>query len=248
MAMLALRHIEKSFGATPILKDVSLEVEKGDVVAIVGPSGSGKTTLLRIADFFETADKGTYDFEGLSFKLPDVPKKDISAIRSRTGFVFQNYNLFANFTALGNVAAGLRYGRKIPKEQAEAKAEACLAKVGLSDRLHHYPSALSGGQQQRVGIARAIAADPDVIFLDEPTSALDPELIGEVLSVIRQLAEEGRTMVIVTHELRFARRVATKLVFMENGVVVEEGKPEDLFTKPKNPRTKEFLTGHDEHD
>ena len=221
--MLELKNIKKSFGGTEVLKNVGLSVAKGDVVAILGPSGSGKTTLLRIANFLETADGGEMNFEGEVLDLPKVNHRDAARIRRKTGFVFQNYNLFRNLTALENVTEGLRVVHKLSAAEAERIGRECLEKVGMGDRADHYPSQLSGGQQQRVGIARAIAANPDVIFFDEPTSALDPELVGEVLAVIKKLAEEGRTLVIVTHELDFARHVATKVSFMDKGVVVEEG-------------------------
>lgn len=240
--MLELKNIKKSFGGTEVLKNVGLSVSKGDVVAILGPSGSGKTTLLRIANFLETADGGEMNFEGEVLDLPKVSHRDAARIRRKTGFVFQNYNLFRNLTALENVTEGLRVVHKLSAAEAERIGRECLEKVGMGDRADHYPSQLSGGQQQRVGIARAIAANPDVIFFDEPTSALDPELVGEVLAVIKKLAEEGRTLVIVTHELDFARHVATKVTFMDKGVVVEEGAPEVLFTNPKEPRTRQFLS------
>ena len=240
--MLELKNIKKSFGGTEVLKNVGLSVSKGDVVAILGPSGSGKTTLLRIANFLETADGGEMNFEGEVLDLPKVSHRDAARIRRKTGFVFQNYNLFRNLTALENVTEGLRVVHKLSAAEAERIGRECLEKVGMGDRADHYPSQLSGGQQQRVGIARAIAANPDVIFFDEPTSALDPELVGEVLAVIKKLAEEGRTLVIVTHELDFARHVATKVTFMDKGVVVEEGAPEVFFTNPKEPRTRQCLS------
>ena len=240
--MLELKNIKKSFGGTEVLKNVGLSVAKGNVVAILGPSGSGKTTLLRIANFLETADDGEMNFEGEVLDLPKVSHRDAARIRRKTGFVFQNYNLFRNLTALENVTEGLRVVHKLSAAEAERIGRECLEKVGMSDRADHYPSQLSGGQQQRVGIARAIAANPDVIFFDEPTSALDPELVGEVLAVIKKLAEEGRTLVIVTHELDFARHVATKVSFMDKGVVVEEGAPEVFFTNPKEPRTRQLLS------
>lgn len=240
--MLELQNIKKSFGGTEVLKNVGLSVAKGDVVAILGPSGSGKTTLLRIANFLETADGGEMNFEGEVLDLPKVSHRDAARIRRKTGFVFQNYNLFRNLTALENVTEGLRVVHKLSAAEAERIGRECLEKVGMADRADHYPSQLSGGQQQRVGIARAIAANPDVIFFDEPTSALDPELVGEVLAVIKKLAEEGRTLVIVTHELDFARHVATKVSFMDKGVVVEEGAPEVFFTNPKEQRTRQFLS------
>ena len=240
--MLELQNIKKSFGGTEVLKNVGLSVAKGDVVAILGPSGSGKTTLLRIANFLETADGGEMNFEGEVLDLPKVSHRDAARIRRKTGFVFQNYNLFRNLTALENVTEGLRVVHKLSAAEAERIGRECLEKVGMGDRADHYPSQLSGGQQQRVGIARAIAANPDVIFFDEPTSALDPELVGEVLAVIKKLAEEGRTLVIVTHELDFARHVATKVSFMDKGVVVEEGAPEVFVTNPKEQRTRQFLS------
>ena len=240
--MLELQNIKKSFGGTEVLKNVGLSVAKGDVVAILGPSGSGKTTRLSIANFLETADGGEMNFEGAVLDLPKVSHRDAARIRRKTGFVFQNYNLFRNLTALENVTEGLRVVHKLSAAEAERIGRECLEKVGMGDRADHYPSQLSGGQQQRVGIARAIAANPDVIFFDEPTSALDPELVGEVLAVIKKLAEEGRTLVIVTHELDFARHVATKVSFMDKGVVVEEGAPEVFFTNPKEQRTRQFLS------
>ncbi|MDO5532708.1 amino acid ABC transporter ATP-binding protein [Sutterella sp.] len=239
--MIELTDIRKSFGDHEILKNVSLSVSKGDVVAVLGPSGSGKTTLLRIANFLETADAGRLVFEGESLDLAHLHRRDIARIRAKTGFVFQNYNLFRNLTALENVTAGLRFCRGLGRREADEIGRASLAEVGMLDRADHYPSALSGGQQQRVGIARAIAANPDVIYLDEPTSALDPELVGEVLAVIRKLAAEGRTMVLVTHELNFARHVANRIVFMADGLVVEENTPEAFFTNPREERTRQFL-------
>lgn len=239
--MLELRNIHKSFNGTEILKGVDLEVEKGDVVAILGPSGSGKTTLLRIANFLETADAGEMIFDGDAVNLPSVSRRDVAKIRLKTGFVFQNYNLFRNLTALENVTEGLRVVRGMSREEADKVGRDALAEVGMLDRADYYPSALSGGQQQRVGIARAIAANPEVIYLDEPTSALDPELVGEVLAVIRKLAQEGRTMVLVTHELNFARHVASKVVLMADGVVVEQNTPAEFFDNPKEDRTKQFL-------
>ena len=190
--MLEVKNIQKSFGGVPVLRDVSLEVEQGDVVAILGPSGSGKTTLLRCMNFLETADSGELIFDGETFSFGKVSKKDISRLRKKTAFVFQNYNLFLNKTALQNVTEGLTVARKMPKDQAEDIGRRALDKVGLSDRYHHYPSQLSGGQQQRVAIARALATQPEIIYFDEPTSALDPELTGEVLSVMRDLAEDGK--------------------------------------------------------
>lgn len=239
--MLEVKNIQKSFGGVPVLRDVSLEVEQGDVVAILGPSGSGKTTLLRCMNFLETADSGELIFDGETFSFGKVSKKDISRLRKKTAFVFQNYNLFLNKTALQNVTEGLTVARKMPKDQAEDIGRRALDKVGLSDRYHYYPSQLSGGQQQRVAIARALATQPEIIYFDEPTSALDPELTGEVLSVMRDLAEDGMTMLVVTHEMGFARTVSNKVVFMENGVVVEANSSREFFENPVKARTKAFL-------
>ena len=216
-----------------MLRGVDLTVEKGDVVAILGPSGSGKTTLLRCLNFLETADAGQLVFDGESFDLAHAGRADIARLRKKTAFVFQNYNLFRNKTALQNVTEGLIVARKLPKEQADEIGMKMLAKVGLADRADYYPRQLSGGQQQRVAIARALAADPEIIYFDEPTSALDPELTGEVLSVMRQLAEEGMTMLVVTHEMGFARNVSSKTVFMENGVVVEQAPSQQFFALPQ---------------
>ena len=259
MAMLEIRNVQKTFrtyakpglfhrpGARkviselPVLRGVDLTVEKGDVVAILGPSGSGKTTLLRCLNFLETADAGQLVFDGESFDLAHASRADIGRLRKKTAFVFQNYNLFRNKTAQQNVTEGLIVARKLPKEQADEIGMKMLAKVGLADRADYYPRQLSGGQQQRVAIARALAADPEIIYFDEPTSALDPELTGEVLSVMRQLAEEGMTMLVVTHEMGFARNVSSKTVFMENGVVVEQAPSQQFFASPKDERTRAFL-------
>ena len=239
--MLKLTNVHKSFGKVEVLKGISLNVEKGCVTAIIGPSGAGKTTLLRCMNFLEKADSGEMDFDDEKVDLKKVAKKTILSIRRKTAFVFQNYNLFSNKTALENVMEGLVIARKIPKPQAKDMAMKALEKVGLRDRADFYPLSLSGGQQQRVGIARAIAVNPEVILFDEPTSALDPELTGEVLSVIRTLADEGTTMVIVTHEMTFAREIADHVVFMEGGVIVEEGTANQIFTSPKEERTRKFL-------
>lgn len=239
--MLKVENVYKSFGQNEVLKGVSFEVNKGDVVVILGASGSGKTTLLRCLEFFEKADQGTLELGEIKTDLSTHSKKVSRECRKRMAFVFQNYNLFNNKTALENVMEGLVIGRKVPKKEAEKIAKAALDKVGLSDRYDYYPSELSGGQQQRVGIARAIAVNPDVILFDEPTSALDPELVGEVLNSMKELAREGTTMIVVTHEMSFAQSVATKIIFMDQGVVVEEGTPKELFTHPKEERTKQFL-------
>ena len=239
--MLTIQRLCKSFDGHPVLKDVDLTVNKGDVIAIIGQSGGGKTTLLRCMNFLETADAGTIEFDGESFDLARISKRDIEKIREKTAFVFQSYNLFRNKTALKNVMLGLTVARKMPKKQAEEIARAALAKVGLADKADSYPNALSGGQQQRVAIARALATEPEIIYFDEPTSALDPELTVEVLSVMRALAEEGMTMLVVTHEMNFARNVSTKVIFMENGSVVEEGPSAEVFEHPREARTRAFL-------
>ena len=239
--MLEIQDVRKSFGGVPVLRGVSLSVDQGDVIAIIGPSGSGKTTLLRCLNYLERADSGTMVFDGQQLDMARAPKKEIARLRKKTAFVFQSYNLFANKNALQNVTEGLIVGRKMPRAQAEEIGRKALEKVGLSDRCGYYPSQLSGGQQQRVAIARAIAAKPEIIFFDEPTSALDPELTGEVLSVMRDLAAEGMTMLVVTHEMGFARTVSNKVIFMEDGVVVESGASGEFFLHPREERTRAFL-------
>lgn len=239
--MLEVKGVKKSFGSLDVLRGVDVSVEQGEVVSILGPSGSGKTTLLRCVNFLERADSGQMVFGGESYDMASASKKEIAAIRRRTAFVFQNYNLFLNKNALQNVTEGLVIARKVAKGDAEELARAALEKVGLADRAGYYPHQLSGGQQQRVAIARAIALEPEIIFFDEPTSALDPELTGEVLAVMRKLAEEGMTMLIVTHELAFARSVSDRAVFMEGGAVVESGPAAELFDQPKQERTRAFL-------
>lgn len=240
--MLELKHVKKSFGKLEVLKDVSLSVKKGEVVVILGPSGSGKTTLLRCINFLEKADEGILTISDKTVDLHHATRKEVLEVRKKTAFVFQNYGLFRNKTALGNVAVGLTVSRKIPKEEAIKKAKETLDWVGLSDKYDSYPSQLSGGQQQRVGIARAVALNPEVILFDEPTSALDPELVGETLEVIKRVAETGITMVVVSHEMQFAKDVASHVVFMEDGYVVEEGTAEEVFSNPKEERTKQFLS------
>lgn len=239
--MLEVKGVKKAFGSNVVLSGIDLSVEQGDVIAILGPSGSGKTTFLRCLNFLETADEGTLLFDGEEFSLPHISKKDIARLRKKTAFVFQSYNLFSNKTALQNVTEGLIIGRKMPKKEANLIGEQALEKVGLSDRMGYYPAQLSGGQQQRVAIARAIAASPEIIYFDEPTSALDPELTGEVLSVMQSLANEGMTMLVVTHELGFARTVSNRVVFMEDSRIVEAGPSREFFAAPKEQRTREFL-------
>lgn len=240
--MLEIKNVQKSFDDLKVLDGIDLTVEKKDVICILGPSGSGKTTLLRCMNYLTKADAGEMIFDGESFDMNHISKNDIARIRRKTAFVFQNYNLFRNKTALENVTEGLIIARKMPKKEAEEIGMKALRKVGMADRFNYYPHQLSGGQQQRVGIARAIATDPEVILFDEPTSALDPELIGEVLSVIKELAKDGMTMVIVTHEMGFAKEVATRMVFLEDGKIVEEGNTKEFFEHPKSARAQDFLS------
>jgi L-cystine transport system ATP-binding protein len=239
--MLEITNIHKAFGKSEVLKGVDLKIDKGDVVVILGPSGSGKTTLLRCISFLEKADQGQASFGDIKVNLKSASRKQIHEIRQKVAFVFQNYNLFNNKTALENVTLGLIVGRKMPKAIANEIGTKALDKVGLSEKYDFYPSQLSGGQQQRVGIARAVALNPEIILFDEPTSALDPELIGEVLTVMKKIANEGTTMLVVTHEMTFAQDVANKVIFMDGGVVVEEGSPHEIFKNPKEERTKQFL-------
>lgn len=239
--MVEIKNVKKSFKNLEVLKNVSLEVEHGEVVVILGPSGSGKTTLLRCISFLERADEGELKINDTEVNLKKANKKQINALRKNMAFVFQNYNLFANKTVLENVMEGLVVARKVPKKEAEEKALEALEWVGVLDKKDAYPSQLSGGQQQRVGIARAVVLNPEVILFDEPTSALDPELVGEVLDLIKKVAKRGITMIVVTHEISFAEEVASKIVFMDGGVVVEQGKPNEILVSPKEERTKEFL-------
>lgn len=239
--MLEINNIHKSFGELEVIKGVDLKIDKGDVVVILGPSGSGKTTLLRCINFLEKADQGQALFGDIDLNLKTATKKQIHSIRQKVAFVFQNYNLFHNKTALENVTEGLIFGKRFSKNEAMEIGKTALDKVGLSDKYNAYPSELSGGQQQRVGIARAVALNPDIILFDEPTSALDPELVGEVLTVMKNIANEGTTMLVVTHEMSFAKDVANRAIFMDGGVVVEEGSPNDIFVNPKEERTKQFL-------
>ena len=239
--MIEVRNLRKSFDSLEVLKDINLEIDKGDVISILGSSGSGKTTCLRCMNFLEKSDAGTLVFDGKEYDLAHMSRKDITAIRRKTAFVFQNYNLFLNKTVLENVTEALTVVRKMDKLSARKRAVEVLEKVGMADKLDYYPSKLSGGQQQRVSIARALAYDPEVIYFDEPTSALDPELIGEVLSVMRDLAKSGITMVVVTHEMNFARNVSTKVVFMENGEIIKCAAPDDFFEHQDDERIKQFI-------
>lgn len=240
--MIEIKNVKKTFGKLEVLKDVSLQVEEGQVVVILGPSGSGKTTLLRCISFLERANGGELSIGDYSVDLKRASKRQILETRRKEAFVFQNYNLFANKNAVENVMEGLVTARKMPKTEAYEKAMEALEWVGLSDKADYYPSQLSGGQQQRIGIARAVVLNPELILFDEPTSALDPELVGETLEVIKKVAKKGITMIVVTHEMSFAQDVADKVVFMDEGLVVEEGSPDRIFTKPKQERTRRFLS------
>ncbi|MNO26455.1 L-cystine import ATP-binding protein TcyC [compost metagenome] len=239
--MIKLTQIKKSYGRHQVLKGIDLSVEQGEVVAILGPSGSGKTTLLRCMNYLERPSEGEITIDGFTINCKRPRKSDIHALRKKSAMVFQQYNLFRHKTALENVMEGLVIVQKVPKEQARKQSIELLEKVGLGNKLDSYPSQLSGGQQQRVGIARALALNPKVILFDEPTSSLDPELVGEVLAVIRRIAKEGITMIIVTHEMGFAQEVAGHVIFIDDGTVVESGTPDELFNSPKEERTKQFL-------
>ncbi len=239
--MLEVSHVTRAFGKQEVLLGIDLQVDKGDVVAILGPSGSGKTTFLRCLNFLERADTGTMVFDGETFDMHRASAADVAWLRRKTGFVFQNYNLFSNKTVLQNVMLGLTAGRHIKREYARQAAIRQLERVGMADRLNSYPSQLSGGQQQRVAIARALAAGPDIIYFDEPTSALDPELIGEVLGVMKQLAEDGMTMLVVTHEMDFARNVSNRVLFMDRGEVIESGPSREFFENPREERSRSFI-------
>jgi ABC-type polar amino acid transport system ATPase subunit len=240
--MLNFKNIKKSFGDNEVLKNVSLTVPTGKVVVILGPSGSGKTTLLRCANFLEVPNSGTVNLDDISIDSTNYKKDEIYDLRKNVTMVFQNYNLFKNKTALENVMEGMITVQRKNKAEANRVSKNLLSQVGLADRELFYPSQLSGGQQQRVGIARALALKPKAILFDEPTAALDPELVGGVLEVMKAVAKTGITMVVVTHEMQFAREVADKVVFMDQGVVVEEGTPEEVFDHPQSPRTEQFLS------
>lgn len=248
MNVLEIRHLQKSFGDCSVLQDISFDVPKGSVVSIIGPSGSGKSTLLRCLTLLETADSGQVRYGDLHMieqtengETVYAPKSVLQEIRGRFGLVFQQFHLFPHMTVLGNLIEAPVHVKKQPKAQAIETARALLEKVGLSDKENAYPCELSGGQQQRVAIARALAMQPEILFFDEPTSALDPELTGEILKVIRSLAEEHMTMVVVTHEMKFARDVSDHIVFMDGGVIVEQGDAYEVIEHPQNERTKAFL-------
>ncbi|PVH29854.1 ABC transporter ATP-binding protein [Pararhodobacter oceanensis] len=247
---LKIDNLHKSFGPHQVIKGVSMEAQKGDVIAILGASGSGKSTFLRCINLLETPNSGDVYLGGEKIRMrknrhgETIPAdiRQVERMRARLAMVFQGFNLWSHMTVMENVLEGPLYVQGIPKSEARDKAQALLAKVGLSDRADYYPAHLSGGQQQRVAIARALAMDPDVMLFDEPTSALDPELVGEVLSVMRDLAEEGRTMLVVTHEMGFARDVSSKTVFLHQGEICEEGPPSQLFTNPETEQFRAFLS------
>jgi len=239
--MIKLTALNKYFGSHHVLKDIDLTIEKGEVVVLLGPSGSGKSTMLRCINFLEQPSSGVIEIGDIKVDTSNAGKSEISALRMATAMVFQQYNLFRNMTVLENVMVGLTAVKKIRRQEAEMISREIIAKIGLEDSISYYPAHLSGGQQQRVSIARALALNPDVILFDEPTSALDPELVGEVLAAIKQVASEGNTMLIVTHEIDFAREVADKAVLIDGGVIVEQGEAERMFTAPKTERAKQFL-------
>lgn len=239
--MLKIKNLHKRFGDLEVLKGVNLEVKKGEVVAVIGPSGTGKSTLLRCVNFLEVAEEGEIEIDKKVIDVKKHCKNDVLDIRRKTSMIFQSYNLFKNKTVFENITLALRVVQNIEKEEADKIAMDILKQIGLVDKKDVYPSKLSGGQQQRVGIGRAMALNPHVMLFDEPTSALDPELVGEVLEVIKSLAEKRITMLIVTHEMAFAREVADKIVFMDGGNILEQGTPEEVFDNTENPRVKQFL-------
>ena len=248
MKLLEMKHIKKSFGELDVLKDISLEVNEGEVVAIIGPSGSGKSTLLRCATLLETMDAGTLAYCGKSAtvnaeneKTQYVSKEQLRELKNNFGLVFQNFNLFPHYSVIKNVTDAPIHVQKRDKSEVYKEAMSLLEKVGLDKKADNYPCQLSGGQQQRVAIARALAMNPKMLFFDEPTSALDPEITAGILKVLRDLASEKMTMIIVTHEIDFARKVADRVIFMDGGVIVEKGKPEDVIDNPDNERTRAFL-------
>ena len=236
--MLSVKNLRKNFGDIEVLKGINCEIDKGDVVCVIGPSGGGKSTFLRCLNMLEKPTGGQIIFEGDD--LTDK-KIDLNLHRQKMGMVFQQFNLFPHMTVLKNLTVAPMMLKNIPQEQAEAKALELLGRVGLADRANSYPNQLSGGQKQRVAIVRALCMEPDVMLFDEPTSALDPEMVGEVLDVMKRLAEQGMTMVVVTHEMGFAREVANRVLFLEDGVILEEGTPDEIFGSPKNERLRSFL-------
>lgn len=239
--MIRIHGLKKSFGGNPVLNGVNLDIQKGEIVTMIGPSGAGKTTLLRTLNWLEAPDAGTIAISDAQVEASSVTPRQISKLRSKSAMVFQHYNLFRNHTALENVTESLIYVKKMKKKEARDRGRELLERVGLLDKADEYPSFLSGGQQQRIGIARALAVEPDVILFDEPTSALDPEWVGEVLSVMNEIAKAGMTMIVVSHEMRFVQRVSTRVVLLDEGNILEDGTPESLFLHPQHERTKQFL-------
>ncbi len=245
MSLLQVRGLTKRFGKTDVLRGIDLDVQPGERIAILGASGSGKSTLLRCLNFMEMPDVGTVTLDGKVIgPSGKYRESELTQVRQRVGMVFQQFNLFPHMTAVGNVMEGLRTVRRQSKAEARTRAEKELARVGLADKAETYPAHLSGGQKQRVAIARALAMDPEMLLFDEPTSALDPELVGEVLNVIRSLADEGRTMLLVTHELGFAYHVATRIIFLADGTIHEQGTPDEVLKNPRQERTRAFLASH----
>ncbi|WP_418747490.1 amino acid ABC transporter ATP-binding protein [Frisingicoccus sp.] len=237
-ALLQVRGLKKHFGHLEVLRGIDIDIHKGEVVAVIGPSGSGKSTFIRCLNRLEEPTDGAVIFEGQQINTKGA---DIDKIRQKIGMVFQNFNLFSNMTIMQNITAAPINVKKIPKAQAEERALKLLDRVGLKDKAGEYPVRLSGGQRQRVAIARALAMDPDILLFDEPTSALDPEMVGEVLNVMKELAEDGMTMVVVTHEMGFAREVSDRVIFIDQGIIQEENEPKEFFANPKNARLKDFL-------
>ncbi|MFK4783160.1 amino acid ABC transporter ATP-binding protein [Lactococcus petauri] len=242
--MIKISNLSKAFAGNVVLDNLNLEINEGDVIALIGASGAGKSTFLRSINYLEEADSGQLEIDNFKVDFEHISKQEILELRRKTGMVFQQFNLFERRTALQNVMEGLIQVKKMSKAEAQKLAEENLRKVGLEDRMDYYPKFLSGGQKQRVGIARAMAMQPTLLLLDEPTSALDPELVGEVQDTILNAAKNKQTMVLVSHEMDFVYNVATKVLFLEKGKIIEEGSPEEVFHHPKNPRTSEFLSRH----
>ena len=240
--MIGVHGLQKSYGQVKVLRGIELSIEKGEVVTLIGPSGAGKTTLLRMLNWLEKPDAGEITLAGHAIKAGKATKKDVTNIRAQSAMVFQHYNLFRNKTALQNVTESLIQVKKFSRSQAKEIGLGLLNRVGLLDKRDEYPSRLSGGQQQRVGIARALAVEPKVMLFDEPTSALDPEWVGEVLAVMNQIALEGMTMVVVSHEMRFVRSVSSRVLFLDDGLILEDGPPEQVFGHPQKERTRRFLS------
>lgn len=240
--MINIKKLTKRFGKHTVFSDLDLQINKGEIVAIIGPSGTGKSTFLRCLNYLDSANSGTIAINGVEVNCQQPKKNDILTLRRQTGFVFQNYALFNHLTAQQNISEGLRVVKGLHKQQAQQRALSILTDIGLADKANHYPAALSGGQQQRVGIGRAMALDTELLLLDEPTSALDPLWVNEVLNLIKQLAKQHQTMLIVTHELQFAREVADRVIFMADGQFVEQGPPQQIFNHPNDPRLQAFLT------